>query len=166
MRICTVRMPHGMDVGIATGSRIVLLGEINRIMGTKLGPTLLEIIACEQADTIRAALSDPAILHTSIPASAIVFQPIYRNPPKLWGVGLNYRRHADDLQVEQPKGAPGSYLRASSTIIGYGDDILLPAQSDRVTAEAELGVVIGRTCKDVMRRMRPRWFLDSRQFSI
>jgi 2-keto-4-pentenoate hydratase/2-oxohepta-3-ene-1,7-dioic acid hydratase in catechol pathway len=61
-------------------------------------------------------------------------------------VGLNYRRHADDLGVRQPSDAPGSYMRPASTVIGDGDEILLPEQSRRVTAEAELGVVIGTTC--------------------
>ncbi|MFI0717019.1 fumarylacetoacetate hydrolase family protein [Streptomyces inhibens] len=64
-------------------------------------------------------------------------------------MGLNYRRHADDLEVQQPKGAPGSYLRPNSTVIGYGDEILLPSQSERITVEAELGLVIGSTCRDV-----------------
>ncbi|UKY48178.1 fumarylacetoacetate hydrolase family protein [Streptomyces inhibens] len=34
-------------------------------------------------------------------------------------MGLNYRHHADDLEVQQPKGAPGSYLGPNSTVIGY-----------------------------------------------
>ncbi|MDH6145957.1 MULTISPECIES: fumarylacetoacetate hydrolase family protein [Kitasatospora] len=149
MRLCSLRTDHGEDVGIAVPGGIVLLSLINKVRGTEFGPTLLDIVTGGIPAELEAALADQAVLSTAIEPAQAVFAPIYRNPPKLWGVGLNYKRHANDLEVEQPVGTPGSYLRPSSTVIGYGDEILLPAQSDRVTAEAELGVVIGTTCKDV-----------------
>ena len=42
---------------------------------------------------------------------------------------------------------PASFLKGDHTIIGAGDPIPLPPQSARVTAEAELGLVIGRECR-------------------
>ncbi|MFD1660855.1 fumarylacetoacetate hydrolase family protein [Streptomyces caeni] len=128
---------------------IATLSLINATAGTSYGPTMLDIILKGEAVALAAtvaALPDPGV-----PASrgGPVFGPPYRCPPKLWGVGLNYVRHADDLGVRQPTDAPGSYLRPPSAVIGHGDDILLPSQSQRVTAEAELGVVIGTTCRDV-----------------
>ena len=42
-------------------------------------------------------------------------------------------------------------MKPDTTIIGHGDTILIPRQSERTTAEAELGIVIGRTCKNVAR---------------
>jgi 2-keto-4-pentenoate hydratase/2-oxohepta-3-ene-1,7-dioic acid hydratase in catechol pathway len=69
----------------------------------------------------------------------------------IWGAGLNYRGHSQDLQTEQPASGPGSYLRPSNCLIGNGQRIELPAQSKRVTAEAELGLVIGTECKNVPR---------------
>ncbi|MFE5797080.1 fumarylacetoacetate hydrolase family protein [Streptomyces sp. NPDC056503] len=150
MRLCTVRHEDGEDVGIATEAGLVLLSSLNKVTGGDFGPTLLDVVVDGRLDGLTAALRDPAVLDTAVPpGSAPPFAPIYRTPPKLWGVGLNYTRHADDLEVCQPAGTPGSYLRPSSCVIGHGDDILLPRQSDRVTAEAELGVVIGRDCKDV-----------------
>ncbi|MGW8379027.1 fumarylacetoacetate hydrolase family protein [Streptomyces sp. ODS28] len=69
----------------------------------------------------------------------------------IWGAGLNYLRHSEDLETQQPSSGPGSYLRPSGCLIGNGDYIELPVQSKRVTAEAELGLVIGTECKDVPR---------------
>ncbi|ANZ35855.1 hypothetical protein BBK82_06905 [Lentzea guizhouensis] len=69
----------------------------------------------------------------------------------VWGAGLNYRKHSQDLLTEQPKSGPGSYLRPDGALIGNGGVIELPRQSERVTAEAELGLVIGRECKNVSR---------------
>ncbi|SDP95695.1 2-keto-4-pentenoate hydratase/2-oxohepta-3-ene-1,7-dioic acid hydratase (catechol pathway) [Actinopolyspora xinjiangensis] len=72
----------------------------------------------------------------------------------IWGAGLNYQRHSDDLGSEQPDSGPGSYLRPASCLIDNGQYIELPSQSGRVTAEAELGLVIGAVCKNVRRE---RW---------
>lgn len=76
------------------------------------------------------------------------FAPLYRDPPKIWGIGLNYRSHADDLSATHPD-EPASFIKAGHTIIGPGDPIVLPRQSAHVTAEAELGLVIGAECRDV-----------------
>ncbi|MGH8868794.1 MAG: fumarylacetoacetate hydrolase family protein [Actinomycetes bacterium] len=76
------------------------------------------------------------------------FTAPYRRPRKLWGIGLNYVEHASDLAETVPE-EPASFMKGDHTIIGPGDPIPLPPQSDRVTAEAELGLVIGRTCHHV-----------------
>lgn len=76
------------------------------------------------------------------------FAAPYRHPRKIWGIGLNYVAHAADLTESVPD-EPASFIKGDHTIIGPGDNIPLPAQSQRVTAEAELGLVIGRYCRDV-----------------
>jgi len=74
--------------------------------------------------------------------------PPYRHPRKIWGIGLNYRDHAQDLAAPVPD-EPASFLKADHTIVGPDDTIIIPWQSERVTAEAELGIVIGRCCRNV-----------------
>ncbi|MFH8984386.1 fumarylacetoacetate hydrolase family protein [Streptomyces varsoviensis] len=68
--------------------------------------------------------------------------------PQIWGLGLNFVAHAKDLEATQPA-FPGSYLRPYSCVIANGDAIKIPAQSQRVTAEAELGIVLGKDAKNV-----------------
>jgi 2-keto-4-pentenoate hydratase/2-oxohepta-3-ene-1,7-dioic acid hydratase in catechol pathway len=82
------------------------------------------------------------------PTSHFTFTAPYRSPHKIWGIGLNYRDHASDLNESVPT-EPASFIKADHTIIGPGDDILIPEQSTRVTAEAELGLIIGRTARNV-----------------
>ncbi len=64
-------------------------------------------------------------------------------PRAILGVGLNFLPHAADLQAK-PTEYPTLFFKGGHTIIGPGDAIPLPAMSKRVTAEAELGLVIGR----------------------
>lgn len=73
-----------------------------------------------------------------------------RNLP-IWGAGLNYYGHSADLATTQPTDGPGSYLRPATCLIDNGVTIELPSQSNRVTAEAELGLVLARTSKNVDR---------------
>lgn len=124
-------------------------------------------------DLLPAAPADLLGVLTDVPLDALrsvcrsapedVFRPLdgmrftvpYRHPRKIWGIGLNYVEHAGDLSESVPE-EPASFLKADHTIIGDGDPIPLPRQSQRVTAEAELGLVIGRECRDV----GPREALD------
>jgi 2-keto-4-pentenoate hydratase/2-oxohepta-3-ene-1,7-dioic acid hydratase in catechol pathway len=149
VRLCTLRTDTGEDVGISVPGGIAALSLVNATAGTTYGPTMLDIVQKGEAAELAATVAALPDLDVAAVRAEPEFGPIYRNPPKLWGVGLNYVRHADDLGVLQPTDAPGSYLRPPSTVIGHGDDILLPSQSQRVTAEAELGLVIGTTCRDV-----------------
>ena len=75
--------------------------------------------------------------------------PLYRRPRKIWGIGLNYVEHAGDLSETAPADEPASFMRPDTTIIGPGDEVVLPPQSGRVTAEGELAVIIGREARDV-----------------
>ena len=89
------------------------------------------------------------ILGRSIPIADLTYAPLYRRPRKIWGIGLNYAEHAGDLDETAPAGEPASFMRPDTAIIGPGDKVRLPEQSERVTAEAELAVVIGCEAKNV-----------------
>jgi 2-keto-4-pentenoate hydratase/2-oxohepta-3-ene-1,7-dioic acid hydratase in catechol pathway len=92
-----------------------------------------------------ARSAEPSVVRQPAPGD---FGPPLRSPRKIWGIGLNYVEHAGDLSAPLPEG-PASFIKADHTIIGPGEHIELPRQSERVTAEAELGLVIGRLCRDV-----------------
>lgn len=69
-------------------------------------------------------------------------------PHTVLGIGLNYRRHAADLRAA-PTELPTVFFKAPHTLIGPDDSILIPEESTRVTAEAELGLVIGERMRNV-----------------
>ena len=73
--------------------------------------------------------------------------PIDR-PQKIVCIGLNYRDHAEEQGVDLPE-RPLLFAKWPNTLIGPGEDIVLPAVSQKVDYEAELGVVIGERVKGV-----------------
>jgi 2-keto-4-pentenoate hydratase/2-oxohepta-3-ene-1,7-dioic acid hydratase in catechol pathway len=70
------------------------------------------------------------------------------NPTKIVCVGRNYAEHAKELGNPMPK-EPLIFLKPPSAVIGDGDRILLPPQSQRVEHEGEIAVVIGARLKRV-----------------
>jgi len=69
-------------------------------------------------------------------------------PSKIVALGLNYRKHAEETKLPLPT-VPLIFIKPSTTVIGPDDKIILPRDSRRVDYEGELGIVIGRTAKDV-----------------
>lgn len=69
-------------------------------------------------------------------------------PGKIVCVARNYLAHAQEHGVELPE-VPLLFLKPPSAVIGPGQAIELPPQSDRIEHEAELAVVIGRRARDV-----------------
>jgi 2-keto-4-pentenoate hydratase/2-oxohepta-3-ene-1,7-dioic acid hydratase in catechol pathway len=67
-------------------------------------------------------------------------------PQKIICVGLNYRDHAEEQGVQLPE-RPLLFAKWPNTLIGDGDPIQIPAITQQVDYEAELGVVIGRTAR-------------------
>ena len=70
-------------------------------------------------------------------------------PTKVVCVGKNYLAHALQDMHQEVKDQPLLFLKPRTCVIGPGDNILYPEIAHRVEFEAELGVVIGKRCKNV-----------------
>lgn len=84
----------------------------------------------------RVPLGEVKLLAPVIPRSKVV------------AVGKNYHEHAAEMGGEAPA-EPLLFLKPNTSVIGPGDAIVLPKQSERVEHEGELAVVIGRIAKNV-----------------
>ncbi|HKH94444.1 MAG TPA: fumarylacetoacetate hydrolase family protein [Gemmatimonadaceae bacterium] len=69
-------------------------------------------------------------------------------PSKIVCVGRNYAAHAKELGNEVPK-QPLLFLKPPSSLIRSGESIVLPAVSDQVEFEGEIGVVVGERLRKV-----------------
>jgi 2-keto-4-pentenoate hydratase/2-oxohepta-3-ene-1,7-dioic acid hydratase in catechol pathway len=71
-------------------------------------------------------------------------------PGKILGVGRNYREHAKELDNVVPD-EPLLFMKPSTAIVASGQPIVRPRGSWRVDFEGELGVVIGKACRNATR---------------
>ncbi|MCU1457888.1 MAG: Acylpyruvate hydrolase [Actinomycetia bacterium] len=76
------------------------------------------------------------------------YAPLVLRPNKIVCVGLNYRTHIQEMGRELPL-FPTLFAKFSAALIGAHDDIVLPAVSEEMDWEAELGVVIGARTRDI-----------------
>lgn len=67
---------------------------------------------------------------------------------KVVGIGRNYAAHAAEMGGEVPA-EPLMFLKPNTSVIGPGDPIFYPPQTQNLHYEGELAVVIGRICRDV-----------------
>jgi 2-keto-4-pentenoate hydratase/2-oxohepta-3-ene-1,7-dioic acid hydratase in catechol pathway len=84
----------------------------------------------------RVPVAEAALLAPVIPRSKVVC------------VGKNYREHAAEMGGDAPA-EPLLFLKPNTSVIGPGDAIVRPPQSERVDVEGELAAVIGRVAKNV-----------------
>ncbi|ODU03851.1 MAG: 2-hydroxyhepta-2,4-diene-1,7-dioate isomerase [Pseudonocardia sp. SCN 72-86] len=70
------------------------------------------------------------------------YAPLVPRPEKVVCVGLNYRTHILEMGRDLPE-FPTLFAKFSRALVGAYDDVELPAGSEQVDWEAELGIVIG-----------------------
>ena len=81
-------------------------------------------------------LSDVRLLAPVLPRSKVV------------GIGRNYAAHAAEMGNDLPA-EPLMFLKPNTSVVGPGDPIFYPPQTEDLHFEGELAVVIGRICRDV-----------------
>lgn len=105
-------------------------------------------------EVITGTISDPFATGELRPAKisaipigdAVLLAPVQAS--KIVCVGRNYREHAAELGHEVPK-EPLIFLKPPSALLDPGQKIVRPKISARVDHEGELGVVIGKKCRNL-----------------
>ena len=139
MRI--VRFTTSQEVGQGEPSYGVLTGDLDQygqpaddavVVGLSGDPLYVGIKLLDR----EYRLDDVRLLAPVLPRSKVI------------GIGRNYAAHAAEMGGEVPS-EPLMFLKPNTSVIGPGDAIRYPRQSQEVHYEGELAVVIGRICRDV-----------------
>lgn len=155
MRLATIKLNNKEVATIVTPTGVIPVEKINNKFNKNWSADMFEVISSGQLDDINKWYRNGGeeqlanLTADIIPNDKAQFAPLYRHPGKIWGIGLNYVDHAADLAERAPNTEPASFMKPDTTIIGHGDAIKIPLQSEKTTAEAELGVIFGKKCKDV-----------------
>ena len=156
MRLATIKYNGKELAGIVTGKGILPIAALNAAKGTAWKEEMYELICAQQVPGLtqwynQGGKEELETIPGLVPTEQVVYAPLYRNPRRIFGIGLNYVEHAGDIGSAAPTGFPGSFFKMADTLIGPGDTIQLPAlkEAQKTTAEAELGVIMGRDCRDV-----------------
>jgi 2-keto-4-pentenoate hydratase/2-oxohepta-3-ene-1,7-dioic acid hydratase in catechol pathway len=123
MKIARFSTGEDPQYGIIDGEEIVVL---------QGDPMFQGFVTTEE----RVSLGAVKLLAPVIPRSKVV------------GIGRNYAQHAAELGNDVPE-RPLLFLKPNTSVIGPGDAIVLPPDSQQVEHEAELAIVIGSVAKNV-----------------
>ena len=151
MKFCSVWLQETEQAAIIVGSKILPIVNINKASKHHFPTNLVEIIkkgAIKELQRVSGKFGEYGDQHF-LAESDVKYLPLFTNPSKIWGIGLNYQDHAKDLDETAPESIPASFMKPNTTIIGYEDTIKLPLLSDKITGEAELGIVIGSGGKNI-----------------
>jgi len=137
MRFVTFQHHGHQHAGVVSGEDIVSLKSAGL-------PDMLSILKAGEGvfRRIELLLANPPA-EAVIPLGSVkLLAPIPR-PGKIICVGLNYRDHAIESKMEIPT-RPTIFSKYSNTVIGAGEDIVLPKNSEKPDYEAEFAFVIGK----------------------
>jgi len=135
MRPLTVRrlrLPQG---------RVAYVGATEDATSASATPTLEAALAGESDERLLAA-----VVRAERAGRAQLLAPV--EPSKVVCVGLNYRRHAEEMGKPLPE-EPLLFIKPSTAVVGPGAQIRIPQCSSEVHFEGELAVVIGARASDV-----------------
>jgi 2-keto-4-pentenoate hydratase/2-oxohepta-3-ene-1,7-dioic acid hydratase in catechol pathway len=74
--------------------------------------------------------------------------PPIEHVPSIICIGLNYKKHADELKLAYPKN-PVLFMKPPTCLAGHGDPVVHPRCVTKFDYEVELAIVIGKKCKDI-----------------
>jgi len=88
-------------------------------------------------------LADPPLSGEAVALADVTLRPVVPRPGKVVCVGLNYRAHVEEGIYDVPD-YPALFVKFAESLVGAGQPIVLPPESEAVDFEAELAFVIGR----------------------
>lgn len=86
--------------------------------------------------------------HFYLDESKLIIASCTPNPSKIICIGLNYRKHAIESNMAIPS-VPVVFTKYNNTLINYQQAVSLGKVGEQFDYEVELGVVIGKNCKNV-----------------
>ena len=154
MRLLTFHGADGLRLGLRTDVGVVDVADAAEALGLTAPASLAEAIDGGETTTQELSLLIDKAAEQEGDATWLVDEmslrlgPAVDNPGKIICVGLNYRRHAAETGMAEPE-TPVLFSKFDNTICGSGDNIPLPPVAEQYDYEVELGVVIGKTARNV-----------------
>lgn len=98
-----------------------------------------------RADRLNELIAEAGAAEADYALDDIEFLPTIPNPEKIICIGVNYaNRNAEYKDGSEPPRYPSVFMRTRETLVGHGQDILDPPESDQLDYEGEIVIVIGK----------------------
>lgn len=152
MKLLTFREGNDLRLGVATDAGVIDVAAAAAALGVSGAPASVEAAAADGA--AGAALADVVAKAAGRSgawlrdAASLTLGPAVPNPGKIVCVGLNYRKHAEESGMAIPA-YPVLFSKFGNAIAAANEDVPLTDVGSEYDYEVELGVVVGRTARNV-----------------
>jgi 2-keto-4-pentenoate hydratase/2-oxohepta-3-ene-1,7-dioic acid hydratase in catechol pathway len=136
--------------GLSVDGNVVDLADGAKQIGATLPSNVVEILALGEAGlTIAGDVADAAATGSvpTTPESDVTLKAAVQTPPTIFLLAGNYQSHLIEgggSAVEKDKVNPRPFIKPTTAIIGTGDPIVIPPDSDTLDYEIEIAAVIGK----------------------
>jgi 2-keto-4-pentenoate hydratase/2-oxohepta-3-ene-1,7-dioic acid hydratase in catechol pathway len=145
MRYLSFKIGGRASYGVMTDAGVVDLG---KRFGARY-PTLRAVIEAGFPAEVVAAASDAA----DYSEAEITFLPPIPDATHIWCLALNYAEHHDEVEkagrVQELPKQPALFMRSIDSITAHNQPLRHPGVSEQFDFEGELGVVIGKSGRNV-----------------
>lgn len=145
MRLISFTESSNTRIGLLQGDHIIDLSQV----APGLPSDMLSFLEAGDGAMLQAAKYTSASGHYS--ALDVVIEAPLARPPKILAIGLNYRAHAEESNMDIPK-HPMVFTKQATSANGPYAPIHSPPETQMLDYEGELGVVIGTRCRRVSKQ--------------
>ena len=156
MKLVTYLAPTGGDrAGVAIGGQVFDLASGAAAMGAGLPTDVVGILGLGEtglAVARQVAAAGAAGRLPGWPEDQVRLLAAVPNPPKVLLLAGNYQSHITEggsPPVEKARITPRPFIKPGTAVIGTGDPIRIPPDSDTVDYELEIAAVLGRTGRHI-----------------
>ncbi|HET9596714.1 MAG TPA: fumarylacetoacetate hydrolase family protein, partial [Anaeromyxobacteraceae bacterium] len=153
LTLCTLLHGGGPRLGARVDGGVLDVVEAARLLRMPAPATLDALLQEEQGPALQALVEaagkNGAARSAIVKEADVHFGPVVTRPQKIVCVGLNYRKHAQEIGAPIPK-QPVLFNKYNTALNCHGGTVKLPtAVAKNFDYEVELVMVIGRTAREV-----------------
>jgi 2-keto-4-pentenoate hydratase/2-oxohepta-3-ene-1,7-dioic acid hydratase in catechol pathway len=155
MTILSIANPDGTGtMGVKLGENVIDVRKASQLLGIPVALTLEQMLqegsAGQLAKLISAVGSSPEAKAAVVPEASITYGKLFSNPGKIVCIGLNYKRHAVEVHMAEPR-QPILFSKYNNALAAANCTITLPPKeiSYKFDYETELLIVIGKRARNV-----------------
>ncbi|MFL2537145.1 MAG: fumarylacetoacetate hydrolase family protein [Candidatus Azotimanducaceae bacterium] len=142
MKLVTFTESKVSRIGVLKDDRIIDLSQV----APNLPKDMLTFL--QQGDAAMKAAAQHVDAQAQFALAEVVIEAPLIRPPKILAIGLNYRAHAEESNMEIPK-YPLVFTKQGTSANGPYAPIHAPRETRMLDYEGELAIVIGKRCRRV-----------------
>jgi 2-keto-4-pentenoate hydratase/2-oxohepta-3-ene-1,7-dioic acid hydratase in catechol pathway len=153
LTLLTMRRNGEYRLAVKTDKGVLDVPHAAELLHLHAPATMDDLLQDEDGPSLNAlvsvALESSAARPAFVNDESIEYGPVVTHPEKIVCVGLNYRRHAKEVNMAIPK-QPVLFSKYNNSLSAHRSAIKLPVEvAQKFDYETELVIVVGKTAKNV-----------------